>query len=438
MARNDYKPLLLDGIVDLADNPLPPTEWMDAYRRRGGYKTLERALKTMTPEQVEKTVKSSGLRGRGGAGFPTGVKWDFLPEKSDLPIYLCCNADESEPGACKDRPILEQRPHLLIEGIALSAYAIHCHLAFVYIRGEYHRAIDVMSRAVEEGHRAGFLGPRVLGRDFALDIIVHSGAGAYICGEESAMLNSIEGRVGWPRLRPPFPAQVGLYGCPTIINNVETLAKVTGIVEYGPAWFRSFGTEKSAGFKIYSVSGCVRRPGNYEAPMNITLRQLIEDMAGGVRDGRALKAVIPGGSSVPVLTAVYLDALMSFEGMQEAGSLLGTASVIVLDETVCMVWAVRNMLRFYHHESCGQCTPCREGTGWLFRILDRMENGRGRREDLELLEAIPSQMVGRCICALGDAACAPVLSALKHFRREFEQHIELGRCPFEKPYVEFR
>jgi len=438
MPEQDYKPSLLSGVVDYRENPSPPTEWMDAYRRRGGYQTLERALKTMTSEQVQETVKASGLRGRGGAGFPTAVKWNFLPEKSDRPIYLCCNADESEPGACKDRPILEQRPHLLIEGMALAAYAINSHLAFVYIRGEYHRAIEVMTRAIEEGHQAGVLGPRVLGQDFALDIIVHSGAGAYICGEESAMLSSIEGRVGWPRLRPPFPAQVGLYGCPTIINNVETLASVTGIVERGPAWFRSLGTEKSTGFKIYSVSGCVRRPGNYEAPMIITLRQLIEDLAGGVRDGRALKAIIPGGSSVPVLPAVYLDVLMNFEGVQEAGSMLGTASVIVLDETVCMVWAVRNMSRFYQHESCGQCTPCRLGTGWLFQIMDRIERGQGRMEDLDVLRDITKKMYGRCICALGDAACMPIDSGLKHFRQEFVQHIQEKRCPFEKPYLEFR
>jgi NADH-quinone oxidoreductase subunit F len=427
----------LQGVVDYADDPSPPTEWIDAYRERGGYATLQRALATMTPDQIAETVRESGLRGRGGAGFPTGVKWGFLPNNTSLPICLCCNADESEPGACKDRPILEQCPHLLLEGIALACYAIKSHLAFIYIRGEYHRAINVMTQAVEEARAAGIIGPKVMGHDFALDVIVHSGAGAYICGEETAMLNSIEGRIGWPRLRPPFPAQVGVYGRPTIINNVETLAKVTAIVKHGPTWFRSFGTEKSAGFKIYSISGCVRRPGNYEAPMHITLRHLIEDLAGGIREGRALKAVIPGGSSVPILPAVYLDVLMSFEGLEEAGSMLGSAAVIVLDESVCMVWAVRNMSRFYHHESCGQCTPCREGTGWLYRILDRVENGQGRPEDLDLLTSITSGMRGRVICGLGDAACAPVLSGLKHFRREFEQHIELGRCPFEKPYLEF-
>ncbi|KPL10437.1 NADH dehydrogenase [candidate division BRC1 bacterium SM23_51] len=429
---------MLDGVVDLADDPAPPAESLGAYRKRGGYRTIERALATMTPEQVREVVKASGLRGRGGAGFPAGVKWAFLPDTTDLPIYLCCNGDESEPGACKDRPIMEQRPHLLIEGIALSSYAIGCHLAFIYIRGEYYRAIEVMNQAIEEARAVGIIGERVLGRDFALDIVVHSGAGAYVCGEESALLNSIEGRIGYPRLRPPFPAQIGLYGCPTIINNVETLSSVVPIVERGAEWFRSLGTEKSTGFKIFSVSGHAKRPGNYEAPMGITLRHLIYDLAGGIRDGRALKAVIPGGSSVPILTADRLDVQLSFEAVQEAGSLLGSASVIVLDETVCMVWAVRNMLHFYYHESCGQCTPCREGTGWLSQILERLESGRGRPEDLELLETIPRQIVGRCICALGDGACMPVRSAMDHFRQEFEQHIELGRCPFEKPYLEFR
>lgn len=438
MTQSEFHPVLLEGVVDLADNPTPLPEGLAAYRARGGYQTLRHALATMAPEEVRDLVKASGLRGRGGAGFPTGVKWNFLPEKTDLPIYLCCNADESEPGTCKDRPILEQRPHLLIEGIALSSYAIGCHLAFVYIRGEYFRAIDVMQEAIEEARRAGILGSRVMDHDFALDIIVHSGAGAYICGEESALLNSLEGRIGYPRLRPPFPAQVGAYGCPTIINNVETIAAVTPIVERGADWFRSFGTEKSPGVKIYAVSGHVARPGNYEAPMNITLRHLIYDLAGGIRDGRELKAVIPGGSSVPILTAEALDTELTFEGIQEAGSMLGSAAVIVLDETVCMVWAVRNMLHFYHDESCGQCTPCRLGTGWLLKILDRIERGEGRAGDLALLEDIPRQIMGLTICALGDAACMPVVSAMKHFRHEFERHIEQGGCPFEKPYLEFR
>ncbi|MCX8035915.1 MAG: NADH-quinone oxidoreductase subunit NuoF [Candidatus Sumerlaeia bacterium] len=432
-----YKPVLLDGVVDLADNPTPDAEWFDAYRRRGGYRTLEKVLHTMTPAEVVECVKASGLRGRGGAGFPTGVKWGFLPKDSKLPVYLVCNGDESEPGTCKDRPILEQRPHLLLEGIAISAYAIGSHTAFLYIRGEYFHAIEVMNRAIEEARARGVLGLHVLGTDFSLDIVVHSGAGAYICGEESAMLNSIEGRVGWPRLRPPFPAQKGLYGCPTIINNVETLAKVVPILERGPEWFHSLGTERSGGFRIYSVSGHVKRPGNYEAPMRITLRQLIYDLAGGIRDDRPLKAVIPGGSSVPILTADHLDTQMSFEGVEEAGSLLGSAATIVFDDTVCMVWAARNMAQFYRHESCGQCTPCRQGTAWLYKILDRIESGRGRLEDLDLLQNIPTKIEGRCVCALGDAACAAVKSGLHYFRREFEQHIERGRCPFEKPYTQF-
>jgi len=436
--NNNYKPILLDGIVDLAETTKPPVQWLEDYRAAGGYRALEKALATMTPKQVVEQVKASGLRGRGGAGFPTGMKWGFLPKERRLPVYLCCNGDESEPGTCKDRPIMEQRPHRLIEGIALTSYAIGCHLAFVYIRGEYFRAIEVMNRAIEEAREAGIIGPKMMGRDFALDIIVHSGAGAYVCGEESALLNSIEGRRGYPRLRPPYPAQVGLYGCPTIINNVETLSKVPLIIERGPDWFRSLGTEKSTGFKIYSVSGCVKRPGDYEAPMNITLRELIYDYAGGIRDDRALKAIIPGGSSTPILPADRIDAQLSFEGIQEAGSLLGSAAVIVLDDSVCMVWAVRNMLNFYRHESCGQCTPCREGSAWLYKIVDRIEKGQGRKEDLDLLLDITGNIEGRTICALGDAECMSVKSALKHFRDEFERHIELGRCPFEKSYREFR
>lgn len=433
----EYKPVLLDGVLPVVEPPLP-TEWLEAYRARGGYRTLERVLKTMTPQQVVETIEASGLRGRGGAGFLTGKKWKFVPDHTTVPVYLCCNADESEPGACKDRPILEQRPHLLIEGMAIAAYGIGSRHAFIYIRGEYSEAIKAVNRAVEEARSAGILGPRVLGTDYALDIVVRWGAGAYICGEESAMLNSIEGLLGWPRLRPPFPAVKGVFGYPTVINNTETLAKLVPIIERGPQWFRSLGTKGSAGFRICSVSGCVRRPGNYEVPMVITLRQLIEEMAGGVRDGHVPKAIIPGGSSVPMLPATNLDVRMSFEAVEEAGSMLGSASVIVLDETVCIVWAVRNMLRFYRHESCGQCTPCRLGTGWLFQIVDRIENGQGRPEDLDLLGDVTKKIEGRCICALGDAACASVKSGLKHFRHEFEQHIALGRCPFEKPYLEFR
>jgi NADH-quinone oxidoreductase subunit F len=438
MPTSKFKPVLTAGIVDLAEQPDPPIESLEAYRQKGGYATLEKALKERKPAELVEEVKKSGLRGRGGAGFPTGVKWGFLPKDSKLPVYLCCNADESEPGACKDRPILEQRPHLLLEGIALSSYAINCHTTFIYIRGEYARAIKRMQGAVEEAYKAGILGERVLGHDFSLDVIIHGGAGAYICGEESAMLNSIEGRIGWPRLRPPFPAQKGVYGCPTIINNVETISTVVPIIANGADWFRSFGTDESPGFKIYSVSGHIKRPGNYEAPMNVTLRELVYDLAGGIRDDHRLKAVIPGGSSVPILTDQHLDSQLSFEGLKKAGSLLGSGSVMVLDETVCMVWAVRNMIAFYRHESCGQCTPCREGTGWLLKILDRLENGEGRMEDLDMLKDIPRLIEGRCICALGDGACQPVKSGIQHFRAEFEKHVEEGGCPFKKEYLQFQ
>jgi NADH-quinone oxidoreductase subunit F len=438
MTRASFQPVLLDGTIDLAEDPTPPTQWLGAYRAKGGYQALEKALATMKPEEVTDLVKRSGLRGRGGAGFPTGTKWGFLPKERTAPVYLCCNADESEPGTFKDRPILEQRPHLLIEGLALTCYAIGSHKAFVYVRGEYFRAIDLLRRAIAEAREAGILGERVMGREFALDIVVHSGAGAYICGEESALLNSLEGKIGWPRLRPPFPALRGLYDCPTIINNVETVACVGPIIQNGPEWFRQWGTQESPGFKIYSVSGSVKRPGNYEAPMDVTLRELIYDYAGGMREDRAIKAVIPGGSSVPILPGDQLDIPMTFEGVKAAGSLLGAAAVMVLDETVCMVWATRNMLHFYAHESCGQCTPCREGTGWLADILDRMEAGRGRREDIDLMYDITFLIEGRSICALGDAACQPIKSSIQHFRDEYEAHVEQKRCPFEKRYMEFR
>jgi len=432
----DYRPVLLDGVVDLADDPMPPAETLARYREKNGYRTLERALAEMTPAEVVERVKKSGLRGRGGAGFPTAVKWGFLPKETKAPIYLCCNADESEPGAFKDRPILEQRPHLLLEGIALTCYAIGSHKAFIYIRGEYTRAIHTMRRAVDEAKQAGVLGEKVLGRDWRLDVMVHSGAGAYICGEESALLNSLEGKIGWPRLRPPFPAVKGLYSCPTIINNVETLSTVVPIVERGSEWFRSYGSAESPGIKIYSISGHVKRPGNYELPMNVTLRELIYDVAGGIRDDHALKAVIPGGSSVPMLPPDRIDIPMTFEGVKQAGSMLGSGTPIVLDEETCMVWAVRNLVHFYADESCGQCTPCREGTGWMARILDRMEGGRGRYEDIDLLLEITRQIEGRSICALGDAACQPVKSGIEFFRHEFEAHVAQQRCPFEKKYTQ--
>jgi NADH-quinone oxidoreductase subunit F len=407
------------------------------YRRRGGYAQFEKAVREMTPDEVTNVVKQSGLRGRGGAGFPAGVKWSFLPKDFQGARYLTCNADESEPGTCKDRPIMETQPHLLLEGMAITCYAIGARVAYIYVRGEYFRSIRILEEAIEECYKAGLFGKPVFGKDFKVDFYVHSGAGAYICGEETGLLESLEGKRGYPRLKPPFPAIKGLYRCPTVINNVETLASIPVIFEKGPAFFRSMGREKSTGMKIYCVSGHVEKPGNYEAPMNITLRQLIYDCAGGIRGGKKLKGVIPGGASVPILTEKDLDAVMDFEGMQEHGSMLGSAGVIVMDETVCMVWAAMNLLHFFRHESCGQCTPCREGTGWLHKVLVRMEAGKGTLEEIDVLLDLCAKIKGRSICALGDAATSPVESTIKLFRDEYVAHIEEGRCPFPKQCLEF-
>jgi len=428
---DNFKPVLIPDLESRTE-----TEWLDAYRKAGGYQNLDKALKTMTPQDVMAVVRDANLRGRGGAGFPAGIKWGFLPEGL-FPRYLVCNADESEPGTCKDRPIMEIRPHLLIEGMALAAYAIQSEKAFIYIRGEYYNAAKVLDRAVDEAKLAGILGKNPMGKEgWSLDIVVHRGAGAYICGEESALLTSLEGYRGYPRLKPPFPAVKGLYGKPTIINNVETLATIPSIVENGAEWFRQWIHERSAGFRLYSLSGHVNKPGVYEAPMTITLRELIDNHGGGIRNGNRMKFAIPGGSSVPWLLPEQLDTVMSIEGVASAGSMLGSAAVIVCDETVCPVWALANLAHFYRHESCGQCTPCREGTAWMFKIIKRIEAGQGQRGDMELLErlagtGIGSGMIqGRSICALGDAAAMPVASAIKRFQDEFVQHIEQGRCPY--------
>lgn len=433
---DNFKPVL---IPNLAERKGP--EWIDAYRQAGGYKALEKALASMQPADVMGVVRDANLRGRGGAGFPAGIKWGFLPEGL-FPRYLVCNADESEPGTCKDRPILELRPHLLVEGMALAAYAIRCEKAFIYVRGEYYNAAKVLNQAIDEARRAGFLGKNPLGKEgWSLDIVVHRGAGAYICGEESALLTSLEGYRGYPRLKPPFPAVKGLYGKPTIINNVETLATLPSIMEHGAEWFRQWIHERSAGFRLYSLSGHVKKPGVYEAPMTVTLGELIENYGGGIRNGNKLKFVIPGGSSVPWLLPDQINTVMSIEGVAAAGSMLGSAAIIVCDETVCPVWALMNLSHFYRHESCGQCTPCREGTAWLFKIIRRIEGGKGQPGDLDMLERLAGKGIGsgmiqgRSICALGDAASMPVASAIKRFTDEFKQHIELGRCPYgEKKY----
>ncbi|HXF74070.1 MAG TPA: NADH-quinone oxidoreductase subunit NuoF [Actinomycetota bacterium] len=407
----------------------PDTVWIDRYLETGGYRGLRRAL-SMTPAEVIDEVKASGLRGRGGAGFPTGMKWSFVPRGTGTPTYVVVNFDESEPGTFKDRELVERDPHQLIEGAVIAAYAIESHRIFVYCRGEFLWPGTVLERAVAEAYDRGFLGPDVAGSGYAVDLLIHRGAGAYICGEETALLESVEGRRGQPRLRPPFPATSGLYGCPTVINNVETLCNVPHILERGASWFTSIGTEKSPGTKVFSVSGKVERPGNHELPMGTPFRVLLEEHAGGVLDGKRLKAWTPGGSSTPFLTADHLDVGLDFESIQAAGSLLGTGAVIVLDERDCMVGAAHRLMRFYQHESCGKCTPCREGTWWAARVLERIEAGLGRPEDLALLEDLGRNMLFRGFCALVDGAVSPLASTLQHFREEYEAHVAEGRCPF--------
>lgn len=407
---------------------VPRLQTIEVYEGVGGYQALRKALTECKPADVTDMVKRSGLRGRGGAGFPTGMKWGFVPKNSDLPIYLCVNADESEPGTFKDRLIIEKDPHQLIEGAIISAYALDCHQAFIFIRGEFFHGAGVLNKAVEEAYAKGYLGRNILGTGYDLDLLVHRGAGAYICGEETALLESIEGRRGHPRLKPPFPAVVGLYGCPTVINNVETLANVPHIVNNGPEWYAGIGVERNTGTRLFGVSGHVRKRGVYEFPMGITLRELVYDHCGGMRDGRALKAVVPGGSSVPVLTADQVDVRLDFDSVAKAGSMLGSAGVIVMDDSTCMVRAVTRITRFYAEESCGQCTQCREGTEWMYQILKRIEDGTGRQGELEILLDICKNMLARTICPLSDAAAMPVESYVRKFYDEFDAHIRRQRC----------
>lgn len=406
---------------------------LDFYLRHQGYEGLRRAL-GMPRDEVIETVKQAGLRGRGGAGFPTGMKWQFVPKDSPGVKYLCCNADESEPGTFKDHVLLERYPHLVIEGAAIGCYAIGANTAYIYIRGEFYHVQQVLEDAIAEARAAGYLGKNIFGSGFDCEVYVHRGAGSYEAGEESALLESLEGKRAQPRLRPPFPAVVGLYGRPTAINNVETLANVPLILLHGADWYSSIGPPKNAGPKLYCVSGHVERPGVYEAPMTVTLRELIYGYAGGIRNGRQLKAVIPGGSSTPVLLPDKLDAQASFDGLVEAGSMLGSAGLIVIDDTTCMVWAVENLLAFYRHESCGKCTPCREGTDWLLKILHRLEHGEGRMRDLDLLLDVAGNIAGKSLCPFGDAAAAPVLSAIPRFKDEFEAHVREARCPLPAPW----
>jgi NADH-quinone oxidoreductase subunit F len=405
----------------------PNSFTLDFYLQHEGYDGLRKAL-AMAPEAVIEVVKASGLRGRGGAGFPTGMKWQFVDKKSPNPKYIACNADESEPGTFKDHLLMERNPHLLIEGCAIGCYAIGARVAYIYIRGEFFHVQHVLEAAIDEAYARGFLGKNILGSGFDCDVYVHRGAGAYEAGEETALLESLEGKRAQPRNKPPFPAIVGLYGCPTAVNNVETLSNVPIILTKGADWFAKLGPEKNGGPKLFCVSGHVKRPGVFEAPMTITLGELINDRAGGVRDGRTLKAVIPGGSSVPILLPNQLDTQASFDGVQKAGSLLGSAGIIVLDDTTCMVWLAENLLHFYRHESCGKCTPCREGTDWLFKILRKIERGAGQMSDLDLLTSVSNNIAGKTLCAFGDAAVTPVLTTLKYFRHEYEAHIKEGRC----------
>jgi len=407
----------------------------EVYERHDGYAGLRAAL-AMTPDEVTAKVKASELRGRGGAGFPTGMKWGFIPQGGDKPVYLVVNADESEPGTCKDIPLMMANPHELVEGVIIASYAIRAAHAFIYIRGEVVHVLRRVQNAVAEAYAAGYLGRDILGSGYDLEVTVHAGAGAYICGEETALLDSLEGRRGQPRLRPPFPAIAGLYASPTVINNVESIASVPSILRNGVDWFTGLGTSsddpklRSKGMTLYSLSGHVARPGQYEAPMGVTLRELL-DMSGGMREGHELKFWTPGGSSTPLLTADHLDVPLSYEGIAKAGSMLGTKALQIFDETTCVVRCVLRWTEFYAHESCGKCTPCREGTFWLVQIMRRLEKGQGTDEDLDKLLDISDNILGRAFCALGDGATSPITSSLQYFRDEYVAHFTHGGCPFD-------
>ncbi len=402
---------------------------LESYLKVGGYQAWQKIIdEQLSPEAIINEIKASGLRGRGGAGFPTGLKWSFMPRNMPGQKYIVCNSDESEPGTCKDRDILRFNPHALVEGMAIAAYAIGATVGYNYMRGEFmDEPFLRFEAAVREAYEQGFLGKNIRGSGVDVDLYPSLGAGAYICGEETALLESLEGKKGQPRFKPPFPASFGLYGCPTTINNTETLSSIPAIMRHGGQWFADLGTEKAGGEKLFSVSGHVNKPNNYEIPLGISFRELLE-MAGGVRKGHQLKAVIPGGSSVPVLPAeIMLELNMDYESIQKAGSYLGSGAVIVMDETTDMVKVLQRISRFYYSESCGQCTPCREGTGWLYRMLTRIVEGKGKPEDIEQLERVSHQIEGRTICALGDAAAMPVWSFIKHFRTEFDYYVEHGR-----------
>jgi NADH-quinone oxidoreductase subunit F len=402
---------------------------MDTYRQYGGYAALKKAF-AMDPGQIIDEVKKANLRGRGGAGFPAGVKWGFLPKDLSRPRVLVINADEGEPGTFKDRVIMTRGPHLLIEGIVISSFALRAHACWIYIRGEFVREARIMDDAVAEAYAAGFLGKNILGSGFDLDVTVHRGAGAYICGEETSLINSLEGKRGWPRLKPPFPASVGAFGLPTIVNNVETIADIPWIVTHGGETFAALGVEKNGGTRLIGVSGAVNRPGVYELSAGVNLKEIIYHHAGGIKDGKALKAVIPGGSSTPVLRPDEIDVSYDIESMGKIGTMAGSGGVIVIPEGTCMVRALSVLMDFYAHESCGQCTPCREGTGWLKRIVGRIEAGKGRNGDVELILDVCDNMMGRTICPLSEAAVMPAQSFIWKFREEFNRHIDEQKCPY--------
>jgi NADH-quinone oxidoreductase subunit F len=417
-----YQPVLTSHINE------PNSYTLDFYtKHQRGYEGFRKAL-TLKPNEIIEQVKASGLRGRGGAGFPTGMKWQFVLKDTPKPKYICCNADESEPGTFKDHVLMERNPHLLIEGCAIACYAIGAKIAYIYIRGEFYHVQEILEAEIEKAYKAGFLGSNIFGSGFDCDVYIHRGAGAYEAGEETALIESLEGKRAQPRLKPPFPAVEGLYQCPTAVNNVETLCNVPPIILNGAEWFAKLGPEKNGGPKLYCVSGHVKKPGVYETSMNTTLRELIYDYAGGIRGERKLKAIIPGGSSVPLMLPDQLDTPASFDAIQKAGSLLGSAGLIVLDDSVCMVWLAMNLLHFYRHESCGKCTPCREGCDWLYKLLMRLERGDGQLKDLDLLFGVSNNIVGKTLCAFGDAAATPVLSTMKLFRAEYEAHVREGRC----------
>ncbi len=408
---------------------IPNSHKIDVYLQHEGYQALEKALKQMTPDQIIDELKKSSLRGRGGAGFPTGMKWSFVP-KGNQQKYILANADESEPGTSKDRPLMEMDPHQLIEGMVIAGRAVNANRGYIYIRGEYRYIIDIMDVAVAEAYAKGYLGKNILGSGFDFDLCTHTGAGAYECGEESALMESLEGKRGYPRIRPPFPAVVGLYGCPTVINNAETLSTVPAVLRMGGEAYAALGTPKNGGTRLYSISGHVNRPGIYELPLGFPLRRLIEEVAGGIPNGKKLKAVIPGGSSCPLLSADEIDVAMDYDSVAKIGSMLGSGGTVVFDEDTCMVDVARRIMHFYAHESCGWCIPCREGTAWLRKLLDRFHEGGGREEDIPLIDELSKNMLGRTFCPLGDAAALPTISIVKKWRNEFEDHLQ-GKCAYK-------